>query len=187
MKRPALRIALAAIFTALIAVFGLFPFVFLLPLLVASVITDFRTSIFLSIAFGVISLLYAFMYTTPVALAFVAFPFIPILGRIPIGAAARGIFLLARSAIKKDGKLKKILPPTLAAATGSIANTACVVTLLVIFAGNTPLGGVTMLAFVPAMLVSGIIELIVSVIAVPSIYMAIKSASNYGSTSSLRR
>lgn len=173
MQRRSKSIALCAVFVALTAVFGAMPYVFLLPVLLAAVTTDFKTATIVSVFFGVISLLYSLMGGSVVAVAFVANPWIPIVGRILVGPAARGVYVLMRKAIKSEGKAKTVVPAALGAAAGSLTNTAIVVTLLAIFAPNAGLEEVTVLVYVPTMLISGVIELVASILLVPPIALAL--------------
>lgn len=173
MQSRSKSIALCAVFVALTIVFGAIPYVFLLPVLVSAVTTDFKTTATVSVFFGVISLLYSLMGGSVVAVAFVANPWIPIVGRIFIGPAARGVWVLTGKLFKEDGRAKKIVPAIFGAATGSLLNTALIVGLLVLFAPNAGLEEVTVLIYVPTMLISGAIELAVSVIAVPPIAYAL--------------
>lgn len=173
MQRKAKSIALCAVLVALTAVFGAIPYAFLIPVLLAAVTTDFKTSFVVSTFFGVVSLLYSLMGGSVVAVAFVANPWIPIVGRIFVGPAARGAYVLVNKAIKKEGKLKSVLPRTVGAAVGSLANTVIVVSLLVLFAPNAGLEETTVIVYVPIMLISGAIEFAVNVLCVPPIALAV--------------
>ena len=173
MERKAKAAALCAVFLALTAVFGALPYVFLLPVLIASVTTDFKTSLIVSVFFGVISLLYALMSGSLVAVAFVAQPWIPIAARIFVGPAARGAYLLTNKIVRKEGRLKKILPVCIGGAVGSLVNTALVVCLLVLTSGSVEVGGVTVIAYVSVMLISGAIELAVNTIVLPPLALTL--------------
>ena len=75
MESKAKGVALCAVYLALTLVFGLLPYVFLIPLLLASVTTNYKTSFVVSLFFGAVSLLYAFTGgSSIVAAAFVAQP-----------------------------------------------------------------------------------------------------------------
>lgn len=173
MQRKAKSVALCAVLVALTILFGAIPYAFLIPVLLAAVTTDFKTSLVLSSCFGVISLIYALMGGSVVALAFVANPWIPIVGRLLVGPAARGAYMLADRAIKKEGKFKSVFPRSIGAAVGSIVNMAIVVSLLVLFAPNVGLEDVTVIVYVPVMLISGAIELAINVLCVPTIALAV--------------
>lgn len=169
MNRRAKTVTLCAVFVALTAVFGAIPYVFLLPLLLVAAIGDFKTSLIVSLFFGVISLLYSFAGGSIVAVAFIAQPWIPIVPRLFVGPAAHGVYVLTDRLIKKEGRAKRILPALFSAIAGSLTNTALVVLCLVLTVPSLELAGVTILVYVPVMLVSGAIELAVNVIALPPV------------------
>lgn len=168
MQRRSMGIALAAVFVALTAVFGALPFVFLVPVLLAALTTDFKTSFIVSAFFGVISLLYSFMGGSIVAVAFVSAPWIPIAARIFVGPAARGAFLLVGKCFRTDSRAKTVVSAAVGALAGTLTNTALVVTLLILVTPSE-----TLFAGVPAMLISGAIELAVNIVALPPLALAV--------------
>ncbi len=170
MESKAKGIALCAVYLALTLVFGLLPYVFLLPLLLACVTTNYKTSFIVSLFFGVVSLLYSFMGGSSIVSAvFVAQPWIPIVARLPIGVLAHGAYKLTDKLIKKEGRLKKLLPVGVSAAVGSIANTAFVVSLLLLCMPSFEFGDTTVYLYAVTMLISGAIELAVNVALLPPI------------------
>jgi uncharacterized membrane protein len=170
MESKAKGVALCAVYLALTLVFGLLPYVFLIPLLLASVTTNYKTSFVVSLFFGVVSLLYAFTGgSSIVAAAFVAQPWIPIVARLFIGVIAHGAYKLTGRLIKKEGKLKKLLPVGVAAAVGSIANTAFVISLLLLCMPSFEFGDTTVYLYAVTMLISGAIELAANVALLPPI------------------
>lgn len=178
MQRRAKAVTLCAVLLALTVVLGALPYVFLLPLLVACVFTDWKTSVVTSLFFGVISLLYAFMGASLVSLAFVAQPWIPIACRLVVGLLARGAFVATDKCIKKEGRLKRVLPVSVAASVGSIANTGLIVACLALSVPNLELAGVTILVYIPVMLISGVIELIVNNLALVPLTLALNKIYN---------
>lgn len=167
-------IAVSAITLALVVVLGAIPFVFLVPLLFTCVTSKWKMTIVTSLFFGVVSLIYSFMGSTIVSLAFVSAPYIAIVPRIIVGIVAHGSYVLSCKIIKKNSKLFKILPISIATTLGCVTNTGLVVLGLWLFAPNIALGNMTILLYIPTMLLFGLIELIVCNIVVPPIALTIK-------------
>lgn len=178
MQRRAKAVTLCAVLFALTIIFGALPYVFFVPVLLACVFTDFKTSIAVSLFFGVVSLVYAFMGASFVSLAFVAQPWIPIVTRLLAGVFARGTFVITNKLIKKEGKLKKILPICAAASVGSISNTALVVACFALFLSSAEFAGMTVFVYIPVMLISGVIELAVNNIILPPLTLALGKIYN---------
>lgn len=159
MKISTRAITLAATLAALCAVTGFIPYVFFLPVMVAATTLSIGMVAFVGLAFGCISLAYSFlMPASPVALAFIEAPYIPIVARILAAVATFGTFKLAQKLFKPTGRGGRIATVSVAAALGSLFNTAFVVGLMLIAMPNANLGGITLIAYVPTMLISGAIE-----------------------------
>lgn len=176
MNTTSKTIAVCAALTALTAVTGALPFVFLVPLLFACVTQNVKISAYMGLVFGVVSFLYSLLGGSVVAAAFVQAPWIAIVPRIAVGFIAHGTFVLCRRLIKEKGKVTRVLPYSIAAAVGSLANTVLVVTLLLIFMRDTALGDMTVYLYLPTMLINGAIELVVCVSLVPTLALSVGKA-----------
>lgn len=164
MKNHVKTITVCAVTFALTAVLGLLPYVFLIPLLFTCVTRDFKLSFAEGLFFGLLSLAYSFISPapTPVALAFMTHPWIPIVPRVLVALGCHACYVGLRHAFRnKKGKSAVVIPVTLSCAIGSILNTALVVgCLLMVKAYGTG----ELIVFVSSVLVSGAIELGVSVL-----------------------
>ncbi len=168
-------ISLAATLTALCAVFGFIPYVFFLPVMVACTTLSLGAAAFVGFAFGCVSLAYSFiMPTSLVSMAFVQAPYIAIVPRILAALGSYGMFVLIMRLFKPQKRGARAAATAVSAATGSLLNTALVVSLLVLIMPNSELGGVTMIAYVPNMLISGAIECVAMAALTPPIALTLK-------------
>ncbi len=159
MKISTRSITLAATLAALCAVTGFIPYVFFLPVMVAATTLSVGMTAFVGLAFGCISLAYSFiMPASPVAMAFIDAPYIAIAPRILAALGAVGTYRLAVKLFKPTGRGGKFACASVAAAMGSLLNTATVVGLMALVMPNAQLGSVTLWAYIPSMLISGAIE-----------------------------
>ncbi len=174
MKINTRSITLAATLAALCAVTGFIPYVFFLPVMVAAATLSVGMVAFVGLAFGCISLAYSFvMPMSLVSMAFVQAPYIAIIPRI---LAALGSFFVYKAVMrvaKPRSRGGKFAAVSASAALGSLFNTAFVVGLLVLIMPELELGGVTMIAYVPAMLVSGAIECVCMAVLTPPIVLTL--------------
>lgn len=179
MKINTRSITLAATLTALCAVTGALPYVFFLPVAVAASTLSVGMVAFVGLAFGCISLAYSFaMPMSLVSTAFMQAPYIAILPRIAAALVAFGVYKLMCRLLKTDvdGKhvrARRVTASAFSAAFGSLTNTAIVVTMLVLIMPNTELGGITMIMYVPNMLISGAIECACMAILTPPIALTL--------------
>ena len=179
MKINTRSITLAATLTALCAVSGAMPYVFFLPVAVAASTLSLGTVAFVGLAFGCISLAYCFvMPASVVSVAFVQAPYIAILPRIAAALVAFGVFKLMCKLLKTDvdgkhARARRAAASSVSAAFGSIANTAIVIGLLVAIMPESEMGGVTVIAYVPTMLISGVIECVCMAALTPPIALAL--------------
>lgn len=181
MKINTRSITLAATLTALCAVSGAIPYVFFLPVAVAAATLPIGMVAFVGLAFGCISLAYSFvMPVSLVSTAFIQAPYIAILPRIAAALAAFGVFKLMSLLLKtgdpnaKHARGRKFAAAALSAIAGSLANTAIVVTMLVLILPNNELGGMTMIMYVPTMLISGAIECVCMGVLAPPIVLTLE-------------
>ena len=177
-----INIALYAIFTALLAGFLFLPYVFMLPLIIMVIIMDFKASIYISIAFGIISISYAFMMGGFVAMAFRQYPLIAIIPRLFIGPAAYGAKMLMKrlTGNSKNFFLREVLPYSIIAAVAILTNTVLVVGSFAVFAWDFELSGIMMPAAIVEMLIAGTIELGIVIFVTPAIILALKKADRNG-------
>lgn len=177
-KSTSATIALYAVFTALCAAFLFLPYVFLIPLILMVIFMDFRASVYISFAFAIISISYAFIKTGFVALAFREYPLIAIIPRLFIGPTAYGVKTLMKKLTgnSKNFFLREILPYSLTAATATLTNTVLVVGSFALFAFNFEVSGITMPIAIVEMLIAGSIELAIAIIVTPGIVFALKKA-----------
>lgn len=179
MKINTRSITLAATLTALCAVSGALPYVFFLPVAVAASTLSLGMVAFVGLAFGCISLAYSFlMPASLVSTAFIQAPYIAILPRIAAALVAFGVFKLMCKLLKTDAdgkhmRTRRVAAASVSAAFGSIANTAIVVSLLVLIMPENEMGGVTMVAYVPTMLISGVIECVCMAVLTPPISLTL--------------
>lgn len=178
-KRPiSANIALYAIFTALLAGFLYLPYVFMIPLIIMVIFMDFKASVYISVAFGLISIAYAFITSSFVALAFRQYPLIAIIPRLFIGPAAYGAKILMTKITKNKNNyfLREVLPYSVVGAVASLTNTVLVVSSFAIFAMDFSALDVTMSVAIAQMLIAGTIELAIAIIITPAIVIALKKA-----------
>lgn len=134
-------IALCAVFLALMIVLGALPIVFFLPVLLVCTLFKFRAAVLAGLAYGLVSLAYAFMGGTAVAVAFVMYPWIAILPRVLAACCASGIHkLTAKLFANGTGRLRILVPAGAAAVTGSLMNTVLVLGSIYLFYGGTDAG-----------------------------------------------
>lgn len=175
MKIQTRRITLAATLTALCAVTGFLPYVFFLPVAVAATSLSVGMAAFVGLAFGCVSLAYSFvMPVSLVSMAFVQAPYIAIVPRILAALGSFGMCALLTKLAKPEKRAARFAVISASAATGSLLNTALVVGLLVLVMPSMELGGVTMIAYVPTMLISGAIECVAMAVLVPPITLTLK-------------
>ncbi|HHW90436.1 MAG TPA: hypothetical protein GX745_06025 [Clostridiales bacterium] len=172
------NIALYAIFTALLAAFLFLPYVFLIPLIIMVIFMDFKASVYISIACGLISITYAFMMASFVALAFRQYPLIAIIPRLFIGPAAYGTKIALRKLTKnsKNFFMREVLPYSIIGAVATLTNTILVVGSFAIFARGFSALGVAMPLAIGEMLIAGCIELAIAIVITPAIVLALKKA-----------
>ena len=166
MKNHVKTITVCAVTFALTAVLGLLPYVFLIPLLFTCVTRDYKLSIAEGLFFGLLSLAYSFISPapTPVALAFMSHPWIPVVPRVLVALGCHFSYVGLRHAFrKKQGKSAVVIPVTLSCAIGSILNTALVVACLMMVKAYE-FGELMPLVFIAEVAVSGAIELGVSIL-----------------------
>ncbi len=176
MKNNVKTIAVCAVTFALTAVLGLLPYVFLIPLLFTCVTRDWKLTLAESLFFGVLSLCYAYISPapTPVSIAFMENPWLPIVPRLFVGLGCHGAYVLMRRAFRgKTGKAAVAVPVIVACAVGSLLNTGLIVPLLWAVAGNSLGLGVV---WVSSTLISGAIELCVALAVVPPLAVTVGKA-----------
>lgn len=175
-------IVLYSMFTALLAGFLFLPYVFLIPLIIMVICMDFKASIYISAAFGIISILYAFflpMFSANfVALAFRKYPLIAIIPRLFVGPAAYGAKVLLKKLTKNSQNffLREILPYSVVGAAATLTNTVLVVGSFALFAMDFSALDVTMPLAIGEMIIAGAIELGVAIVTTPAIILALKKA-----------
>ncbi len=175
MKINTRSITLAATLTALCAVSGLLPYVFFLPVVVAATTLSVGMTAFVGLAFGCISLAYSFvMPMSLVSMAFIQAPYIAIIPRILAALGAFGMFRLLVRLCKPKSRGARFAVASAASAVGSLLNTALVVTMLVLIMPSMESEGITMIAYVPTMLISGAIECVCMALLVPPISMTLE-------------
>lgn len=174
MKINTRSITLAATLTALCAVTGFAPGVFFLPVMVAATTLSVGMVAFVGLAFGCISLAYSYiMPISLVSMAFVEAPYIAIIPRILAALGAFAVYKLIERLAKPKSRPARVATCSAAAATGSILNTAIVVGMLVLIMPELTLGELTMIAYVPSMLISGAIEFACMAVIVPPISLTL--------------
>lgn len=176
MKNYVKMITVSAVTFALTAVLGLLPYVFFIPLLFTCVTRDWKMSVLESLFFGVLSFCYSFMSPTPVALAFIKYPWIPIVPRLLAGLGCHGAYVgLKRLFKNSESKVGTVLPVIFACAVGSVLNTALVVPCLLLTGGDM-FGSMTRAVFLGQTLISGVIELAVAIAVVPPLAVTVGRA-----------
>ena len=175
MKINTRSITLAATLAALCAVTGFLPYVFFLPVVVAAATVSVGMVAFVGLAFGCISLAYSFvMPSSLVSLAFINAPYIAILPRILAALGSFGIYTLLTRLVKPQRNGSRFAVISASAAGGSLLNTALVVAMLVLIMPNLEFGGITMIAYVPTMLVSGAIECACMAVLTPPVVLTLR-------------
>ena len=175
MKINTRSITLAATLAALCAVTGFLPYVFFLPVVVAAATLTVGTVAFVGLAFGCISLAYSFiMPSSLVAMAFINAPYIAIIPRILAALGCFGFYKLLMRVFKPQKSGARFAVVSASAAVGSLLNTALVVGALVLILPNLEMGGITMIAYVPTMLISGAIECACMAALAPSIVLTLE-------------
>lgn len=176
MKIQTRYLTLAATLAALCAVTGMIPYVFFLPVVVACATLGVGMSAFVGLAFGCISLLYSFtMPMSPVSLAFVQAPYIAIVPRVLAALGSCGMFKLIEKLARPQHRGARFAAVSASSAVGSLLNTALVVGMFVLIMPNGEFDGITMLAYVPTMLISGAIECVCMAVLAPPIVLTLKN------------
>lgn len=176
MKVQVKTICIMAVTAALTVVLGLFPYVFFIPVLFTCVTRDWKLSLAEGLFFGVLSLCYSFLSPTPVAIAFQRQPWMPIVPRVVSALGCHGVYLLLRKATaKREGKVARVLPVTVACAAGAIFNTATVVPCLLLFGGNA-FGSATRAVFLAETMLSAAIELGVALLVAAPLALSVGRA-----------
>lgn len=174
MKINTRSLTLAATLSALCCITGFLPYVFFLPVMVAATTLSVGMAAFVGLAFGVISIAYSFlMPTSLVAAAFIQAPYIALFPRIAAALGAFGVYAFIKRVCKPTEKTGRFAAISVSAAIGSLLNTALVVTLFVLIMPDASTGGITMLAYVPSMLISGTIECVCMAVITPPISMTL--------------
>lgn len=175
MKINTRSLTLAATLAALCAVTGFIPYVFFLPVCVAATTLSLGMVAFVGLAFGCISLAYSFvMAASPVSMAFIEAPYIAILPRILAAVAMFGVYKLLMRVFKPTKRGGRFAVTAVAAGLGSLFNTAFVVGLMAAVMPYSDFGGITIIAYVPTMLISGAIECPCMAILVPPITLTLE-------------
>lgn len=168
-------ITLTATLAALCAVTGLLPYVFFLPVTVAASTLSIGMAAAVGLSFGLISVAYSFiMPGSVVATAFMQAPYLAIFPRIAAALIAFAVMWIFRKFTRKKSKAARFIGVSVSAAMGSLANTAIVVGLLVLIFPTVQMGGVTVLAYAPIMLISGAIECVCMATLTPPISLTLE-------------
>ena len=173
-------ITVAAVMLAMNMVAPVIPFVpiFFLPTMIAATLLGLKMTLFVSVSFGLVSVIYSFILpTTIVGLAFQHAPYLAIVPRIVAALGAYIVFIALSKGLEQTNlnkNLKAVLPISIAAATGSILNTALVVSGFIIIVPDVYFGGITILLALPTMLISGLIEFILLAVITPPIVITLK-------------
>lgn len=174
MKINTRSITLAATLTALCFVTGLLPYVFFLPVMVAATTLSVGMAAFVGLAFGLVSIAYSFiMPGSLVATAFIQAPYVAIFPRILAALGAFGAYRLVIYFAKPQKKPARFASASMAAAIGSLLNTAIVVAMFVLIMPDLAVGGVTMTVYVVDMLISGTIECVCMAVITPPISLTL--------------
>ena len=184
MKIKTKDITVCAAIVALMIVMGWMPWVFLVPLLFAACTQKTPIALFCGFAYGCISLLYAYLgAVTPVGLAFLQQPWIPIVPRILVGLFTCLSFVGFRKLFKGNGKVQRALPYNLAASVGVLTNTVLVVLCLVLFVPSiqVPDGLIQyMYLLIPEMIISFMFEMTFANLIVPTLCLTAGKALRLG-------
>ncbi len=175
MKINTRSITLAATLAALCAVTGVLPYVFFLPVIVAASTLSVGMVAFVGLAFGCISLSYSFvMPSSLVSLAFINAPYLAIIPRILAALGCFGFYKLLMRIFKPQKSAAFFAVISASGAVGSLLNTGLVVGAFALILPELELGGVTMIAYIPAMLISGAIECACMAVLAPPIVLTLE-------------
>lgn len=180
MNKNTKTIVVMAVSTALMFALGAVPLIFLLPLLFVACTQKVWVSVVMGLIYGCVSLIYAFIMTTIIALAFISLPLIAIIPRIFVGLFACLAFKLTRKLIPNKGKISASVPYVVCAIVGVLTNTGLVVSALIIFAPTVALGEMTILLYVPTMLLGCIGEFIAMIFVMPAVGLTVSKALKMG-------
>lgn len=146
MKSVSRSVALCAVFLALMIVLGALPVVFLLPVLLVCTLFKFRAAALAGLAYGLVSLSYAFMGASPISIAFISYPWVAIVPRVVAACGASLVHILVTKLyVKKDGRASVLISAGAAAITGSLLNTVLVLGSIYLFYGSTEAGKAVLL------------------------------------------
>ncbi|MCH5159007.1 MAG: hypothetical protein J1F33_07420 [Clostridiales bacterium] len=174
MKINTRSITLAATLTALCAVTGFIPFVFFLPVMVAATTLSIGMVAFVGLAFGCVSLAYSYlMPSSIVSFAFIDAPYIAIIPRILAGVGAFAVYKLIERIGKPSSRVGRVASCSVAAAVGSLLNTALVVGMLVLILPSLSFGEYTTMTYVPVMLINGAIEFACMAVLTPPVSLTL--------------
>lgn len=175
MKISTRSITLAATLTAMCFVTGLLPYVFFLPVTVAATTLSVGIAAFVGFAFGAVSVAYSFLIPTGsfVGVAFMQAPYVAIIPRVLAALGAFGAYKLIEHIAKPQKRAAKFAAVSASATTGSLLNTALVVSMFVLILPNLTAGGATLAVAVPQMLISGAIECVCMAAITPPITLTL--------------
>ena len=175
MKISTRSITLAATLTAMCFVTGLLPYVFFLPVTVAATTLSVGLAAFVGFAFGAVSVAYSFLIPTGsfVGVAFMQAPYVAIIPRVIAALGAFGAYKLIEHIAKPQKRAAKFAAVSASATTGSLLNTALVVSMFVLILPNLTAGGATLVVAVPQMLISGAIECVCMAAITPPITLTL--------------
>ena len=174
MKINTRSITLAATLTALCAVTGFIPFVFFLPVMVAATTLSIGMVAFVGLAFGCVSLAYSYlMPSSIVSFAFIDAPYIAIIPRILAAVGAFAVYKLIERIGKPSSRVGRVASCSVAAAVGSLLNTALVVGMLVLILPSLSFGDYTTMTYVPVMLINGAIEFACMAVLTPPVSLTL--------------
>lgn len=175
MKISTRSITLAATLTAMCFVTGLLPYVFFLPVTVAATTLSVGIAAFVGFAFGAVSVAYSFLIPTGsfVGVAFMQAPYVAIIPRVLAALGAFGAYKLIEHIAKPQKRAAKFAAVSASATTGSLLNTALVVSMFVLILPNLTAGGATLVVAVPQMLISGAIECVCMAAITPPITLTL--------------
>lgn len=169
-KLTAYETALLASLFALTVILGPVPFVFLLPLSFACATRGFKTGVTLGLMFGLYSLALSYAGGSPVSVAFMQAPYIPVVARVLCAV----LTCLFSEGIKKiwgdKTRTRFVLRVALTGAVASLLNSGLVIgSILLFLPGFLPGEALSLI-----LTVSAPIELAVNVLLLPPICLAVK-------------
>ena len=197
-KISARKIAVTAIFLALIAIFmftplgflGGFAFFFIMTVCLAAQLEGLWTGVICSTFFGLASFLGAIVAPGPLSFIF-SNPVASILPRIPLGFVAYYVFKLFKKlfANAKSDFVKEILPSAISAAVTVTLNTALVLGVMAIGWGTSVYDGGTIFDLIlgTLLIINYPVELAVCIIITPPVYYGVKRALNKGRKTDVAR